>query len=253
MKRFVSVGTLVLALAACGGGGSGSGDTEPAASTVAPSTTVAGMECTSAAASRDVGVEVELFPPCVEGWASAQDSSYLATCGDCESVLLLHWVDAQWKVALTCNQYEMLSVGACSSPTSSPSWPAVVEAGATVPALDVACRIWEANTRPENIVSGGCFGPPSSLRYDDIPRCDSPLSPEGDFPIYICSKGKVVKSVQAALRAEGYSLTADSYFGVDTLKALISYQKAKTLPVDGTITFDVLVNLGIADPSEGDY
>ena len=53
------------------------------------------------------------------------------------------------------------------------------------------------------------------------------------WPRYGCKPAARVKRVQLMLRSLGYSVDADSYFGMDTVKALKKFQSDKGLSTDG--------------------
>lgn len=232
--------------------GCGSGE-EVLDATTTTAAAPAGPVCTGEAARTGTGVEMILVGDCVDGWAVAVDAAYAAECGDCESQLLLRWQEAAWKVAYNCNAYAPLSEGSCVTAKASADWPIAVAIAPGFPDLDTACRIWDANTQPEFVVSAGCFGDADDLRYDDIPPCPTPLQRESEVPIRICQKGATIRAVQRALKDHGASLSVDGEFGPGTLEALIDYQKEIGLPVTGVIDDDVLINLGLAEIPEGDY
>lgn len=53
------------------------------------------------------------------------------------------------------------------------------------------------------------------------------------WPQYGCKPAKRVKKIQLMLRKLGYSMKADGYFGMDTKKALMKFQKSKKIKADG--------------------
>ena len=230
------VTALGIGLAGCASE-AGTKDTAPY---VNSSTTVAEFspeKCAAGIASRDIGTPIELFEPCVNGWATGQETAYMEECRDCESVLLLHFVDGVWRIAFNCNQYADLLSG-CTPP--EPDGITNIEDGANLPSLETACRIWDYYTWSENIVSGGCFGPPRDLRYDEIPRCGLPYRVETYYPIYLCQKGETIRAVQGALKKRGHSLSVDGEFGPGTLRALIAFQIGAGMPINGAIDLDLI-------------
>ena len=71
------------------------------------------------------------------------------------------------------------------------------------------------------------------------------------WPRYGCKPEARVKRIQLMLRALGYSVDADSYFGMDTVDALKAFQSDKGLDTDGVAgpsTIKALINAyGLVD------
>ncbi len=55
------------------------------------------------------------------------------------------------------------------------------------------------------------------------------------WPQYGCKPAARVRKVQAMLRGVGYKLTVDGYFGMETKKAVLAFQKAHGLVADGIV------------------
>lgn len=56
-----------------------------------------------------------------------------------------------------------------------------------------------------------------------------------DFPVGICDSGPNVRAVQERLRAFGYDVKADGFFGPDTQEAVILFQRSRRIVVDGFV------------------
>lgn len=55
------------------------------------------------------------------------------------------------------------------------------------------------------------------------------------YPIRLCNKGDDVKTIQAALRYAGHSISVDGYFGPNTQRAVLTFQRQHGLTVDGLV------------------
>ena len=87
------------------------------------------------------------------------------------------------------------------------------------------------------------------------------------YPVRLCDKGDDVKTIQAALRFDGHSVSVDGYFGPKTQSAVLSFQRQHGLTVDGLVgprtwrAMNILMyasgtdadGSGLVDPDESEY
>jgi len=78
---------------------------------------------------------------------------------------------------------------------------------------------------------------PSTVGADDGDGPEDAACPEytmnDELPLMLCDSGIVVRSMQEGLTRAGHPVDADSFFGPSTRDAVIAFQTAQGLEVDG--------------------
>jgi len=115
----------------------------------------------------------------------------------------------------------------------------VVDLGAAVPTVaDAGCVAGTTATidrlgRPAPAPAPSTTAPAPSTTAAPAP-CTYVAATDA-FPLRRCDKGAAVRAVQEQLRAHGYDLDADGYFGPATEAAVRDFQSAHGLEVDGLV------------------
>jgi len=253
LKRFVPVVVLLL-LASCGGNGSASDTTlagapsssvAPAASTTTmpvlfnPESGEKAIDCDSKAVGASYGEKVKL-EFCTTTWAMGDTDQDTWNCPKegCAQTRLYHLVDDKWTSPAICRRDKPLTRFAlsCYVPNAGPA------TLAEIPPKDVACIIWQANKSLTFVEETGCTPSKADINVSLSTECTGYFAAVA-LPLEKCDTGGAVTVAQKQLRAAGYSVSVDGYFGPALAKAVYAFQGAKGLQQLGIIdsaTWDAL-------------
>ena len=252
LKRFVPV--VLLILTACGGSSSSSNATDPSVVATpttlpAPTTTVAeifnpasgeqAVTCDSKAVGASYGEKVKL-EFCTETWAMGDTDQDRWNCPKegCEQTRLYHRVDTKWTSTVICSRDKPLTRFAlsCYVPNAGPA------TLAEIPPKDVACIIWPTNKSLTYVKETGCTPSKADINLSLSAECTGYFAAVS-LPLEKCDTGGAVTVMQKQLRAAGYSVSVDGYFGPALAKAVYAFQGEKGLQQLGIIdsaTWDAL-------------
>jgi hypothetical protein len=251
LKRLVPIALLILT--ACGGSSSSSDAAAgaPSTSTVVTvtSTTVPAIfnpasgekavECDNKAVGASYGEKVKL-EFCTETWAMGDTDQDTWNCPKegCAQTRLYHLVDAKWTSPAICRRDKPLTQFAlsCYVPNAGPA------TLAEIPPKDVACIIWQANKSLTYVAETGCTPSKAEINASLSTECTGYFAAVS-LPLEKCDTGSAVTVMQKQLRAAGYSVSVDGYFGPALAKAVYAFQGEKSLQQLGIIdsaTWDAL-------------
>ncbi|MFM8626515.1 MAG: peptidoglycan-binding domain-containing protein [Actinomycetota bacterium] len=112
-----------------------------------------------------------------------------------------------------------------------------VATDADLPPANIACKIWPENSALRWIDETGCPLDESVIEAAINTKCES-WTPNEQLPLEPCDSGPMVKKMQRALRAKGYSVDIDGFNGPGTVKALARFQSDAGLQRSGIVDKD---------------
>ena len=113
---------------------------------------------------------------------------------------------------------------------------------AEIPPKDVACIIWQTNKSLTFVEETGCTPSKAEINVSLSTECTGYFAAVA-LPLEKCDTGGAVTVAQKQLRAAGYSVSVDGYFGPALAKAVYAFQGTKGLQQLGIIdsaTWDAL-------------
>lgn len=252
LKRLVPV--VLLILTACGGSSSSSNATDASVAVTsttipAPTTTVpeifnpasgeTAVECDNKAVGASYGEKVKL-EFCTTTWAMGDTDQDTWNCPKegCAQTRLYHLVGDKWTSPSICRRDKPLTRFAlsCYVPNAGPA------TLAEIPPKDVACIIWQANKSLSFVEETGCTPSKAEINVSLSTECTGYFAAVA-LPLEKCDTGGAVTVAQKQLRAAGYSVSVDGYFGPAMAKAVYAFQGKKGLQQLGIIdsaTWDAL-------------
>ena len=247
MKKLLICVFVVAGLSSCGQ--KSSSDTTAVAAPVATTTTVAAattttvtskfnpasgektIECDNKAIGAIYGEKLKL-EKCTATWAVGDTDQDRWNCPKvgCDQTRLFHLVDGKWSTTAICYRNQPLTRYAikCYIPNAG---------GATlaeIPPSDVACNIWAANRELAFVEETGCTPSESDIQASLAGECTGYFTAV-KLPIEKCDQGPLVSALQKKLRAAGYDVDIDGYFGPGMAKAVYKFQSDKGLAKMGFI------------------
>ncbi len=101
-------------------------------------------------------------------------------------------------------------------------------------------KLWNKNNPNDRIAEDGSYGPQTGSKLNHTLADGFEIAPWDDQPrvLRLCRplmQGSDVRRLQEALKAAGYAVEADGYFGAKTTKIVKEYQTAQGLTVDGIV------------------
>ena len=243
-KRLLPIALLILT--ACSGS-SVSTDTTiasvAAASTIIPltTTTVAdifnpasgekAIECNNKAVGASYGEKVKL-EFCTATWAMGDTDQDTWNCPKegCAQTRLYHLVGDKWISPVICRRDKPLTRFAlsCYVPNAGPA------TLAEIPPRDVACIIWQTNKSLTYVEETGCTPSKAEINVSLSTECTGYFAAVS-LPLEKCDTGSAVTVMQKQLRAAGYTVSVDGYFGPAMAKAVYAFQGKKSLQQLGII------------------
>ena len=156
----------------------------------------------------------------------------------CEQTRLYHRVDTKWTSPAICSRDKPLTRFAlsCYVPNAGPA------TLAEIPPKDVACIIWPTNKSLTYVKETGCTPSKADINLSLSAECTGYFAAVS-LPLEKCDTGGAVTVMQKQLRAAGYSVSVDGYFGPALAKAVYAFQGEKGLQQLGIIdsaTWDAL-------------
>jgi len=246
LKRLVPLALLFLA--ACGGS-SASSDSTNASVAATTTTTVAAVttttvveifnpasgekavKCDNKAVGASYGEKVKL-EFCTATWAMGDTDQDTWNCPKegCEQTRLYHLVGDKWTSPAICRRDKPLTRFAlsCYIPNAGPA------TLAEIPPKDVACIIWQANKSLTFVEETGCTPSKAEINISLSTECTGYFAAVS-LPLEKCDTGGAVTMMQKQLRAAGYSVSVDGYFGPALAKAVYAFQGKKGLQQLGII------------------
>jgi hypothetical protein len=148
----------------------------------------------------------------------------------CEQTRLYHLADGKWSTTAICHRNKPLTQYAlnCYIPNAGPA------TLAEIPPSDVACQIWITNRALKYVEETGCTPSKADIEAGLRGECTGYFQAVA-LPFEKCDQGPLITDMQKLLRAEGYSVSVDGYFGPAMAMAVYKYQQKKALQVMGFI------------------
>ena len=244
LKRLLPV--VLLFLTACGGSSVSSDSTSAnaiATSTTlfTPITTIAeifnpasgeeAIECDNKIVGASYGEKVKL-EFCTTTWAMGDTDQDTWNCPKegCAQTRLYRLVGEQWTSPAICRRDKPLTRFAlsCYVPNAGPA------TLAEIPPKDVACIIWQTNKSLTYVEETGCTPSKAEINVSLSTECTGYFAAVS-LPLEKCDTGGAVTVMQRQLRAAGYSVSIDGYFGPAMAKAVYAFQGKKSLQQLGII------------------
>ena len=243
-KRLLPIALLILT--ACSGS-SVSTDTTiasiAASSTTTPATTTTvpeifnpasgekAIECNNKAVGASYGEKVKL-EFCTTTWAMGDTDQDTWNCPKegCAQTRLYRLVGDKWISPIICRRDKPLTRFAlsCYVPNAGPA------TLAEIPPRDVACIIWQTNKSLTYVEETGCTPSKAEINVSLSTECTGYFAAVS-LPLEKCDTGGAVTVAQKQLRAAGYSVSVDGYFGPAMAKAVYAFQGKKSLQQLGII------------------
>ena len=243
-KRLLPIALLILT--ACSGS-SISTDTTiasiAASSTTTPATTTTvpeifnpasgekAIECNNKAVGASYGEKVKL-EFCTTTWAMGDTDQDTWNCPKegCAQTRLYRLVGDKWISPIICRRDKPLTRFAlsCYVPNAGPA------TLAEIPPRDVACIIWQTNKSLTYVEETGCTPSKAEINVSLSTECTGYFAAVS-LPLEKCDTGGAVTVAQKQLRAAGYSVSVDGYFGPAMAKAVYAFQGKKSLQQLGII------------------
>ena len=243
-KRLLPIALLILT--ACSGS-SISTDTTiasiAASSTTIPATTTTvpeifnpasgekAIECNNKAVGASYGEKVKL-EFCTTTWAMGDTDQDTWNCPKegCAQTRLYHLVGDKWISPVICRRDKPLTRFAlsCYVPNAGPA------TLAEIPPRDVACIIWQTNKSLTYVEETGCTPSKAEINVSLSTECTGYFAAVS-LPLEKCDTGSAVTVMQRQLRAAGYTVSVDGYFGPAMAKAVYAFQGKKSLQQLGII------------------
>jgi len=244
LKRLLPIA--LLALTACSGS-SVSTDTTIAIIATSPTTIPAitttvpdifnpasgekAIECDNKAVGASYGEKVKL-EFCTATWAMGDTDQDTWNCPKegCAQTRLYRLVGDKWTSPVICRRDKPLTRFAlsCYVPNAGPA------TLAEIPPKDVACIIWQANKSLTFVEETGCTPSKAEINVSLSTECTGYFAAVA-LPLEKCDTGGAVTVAQKQLRAAGYTVSVDGYFGPAMAKAVYAFQGKKSLQQLGII------------------
>jgi len=197
------------------------------------------VTCNNKAVGASYGEKVKL-EFCTATWAMGDTDQDTWNCPKegCEQTRLYHLVGDKWTSTAICRRDKPLTQFAlnCYIPNAGPA------TLAEIPPKDVACIIWQTNKSLPYVEETGCTPSKADINVSLSMECTGYFAAVS-LPLEKCDTGDAVKVMQKQLRAAGYSVSVDGYFGPAMAKAVYAFQGKKSLQQLGIInsaTWDAL-------------
>ncbi len=120
-----------------------------------------------------------------------------------------------------------LALTACGSGSDSTATSTTTATTIAVAATTTLAAAPTATTTTTPVPSTAATAPPST-------ECPT-FNEQPELPVRLCDKGAKVTEVQQALVDQGAEIVVDGYFGAQTNVAVIEFQAANGLVVDGVV------------------
>ena len=168
---------------------------------------------------------------CTATWATGNTDRDTWNCpkAGCRQISLFHLTDT-WRKTVVCDATQPLTYwkGSCYREDMTS-----VQA-TDVPPPSIQCKIWPANTDFNFITVTGCDATKDVIAAATTGECTH-WSENFILPLVKCDSGKGVKLAQGVLKAAGYAVQVDGYFGPGTAKAVYAFQKKQNIKQTGMI------------------
>ena len=189
------------------------------------------IKCDNKAVGASYGEKVKL-EFCTATWAMGDTDQDSWNCPKegCEQTRLYHLVGDKWTSPAICRRDKPLTRFAlsCYIPNAGPA------TLAEIPPKDVACIIWQANKALTFVEETGCTPSKAEINISLSTECTGYFAAVS-LPLEKCDNGGAVTVMQKQLRAAGYSVSVDGYFGPALAKAVYAFQGKKGLQQLGII------------------
>jgi len=197
------------------------------------------VKCDNKAVGASYGEKVKL-EFCTTTWAMGDTDQDTWNCPKegCEQTRLYRLVGDKWTSPAICRRDKPLTRFAlsCYVPNAGPA------TLAEIPPKDVACIIWQTNKSLTYVEETGCTPSKAEVNASLSTKCTGYFAAVS-LPLEKCDTGDAVKVMQKQLRAAGYTVSIDGYFGPAMAKAVYAFQGKKNLQQLGIInsaTWDAL-------------
>lgn len=189
------------------------------------------ITCDNKAIGASFGEKLRL-EKCTDTWAMGDTDVDTWNCPKtgCEQTRLYHLADGKWSTTAICRRDKPLTQYAlnCYIPNAGPA------TLAQIPPSDVACQIWITNRALKYVEETGCTPSKADIEAALKGECTGYFQAVA-LPFEKCDQGPLITEMQKLLRAEGYSVSVDGYFGPAMAMAVYKYQQKKQLAVMGFI------------------
>jgi hypothetical protein len=189
------------------------------------------VECNNKAVGASYGEKVKL-EFCTATWAMGDTDQDTWNCPKegCEQTRLYHLVGDKWTSPAICSRDKPLTRFAlsCYIPNAGPA------TLAEIPPKDIACIIWQTNKSLTYVEETGCTPSKAEINISLSTECTGYFAAVS-LPLEKCDTGGAVKVMQKQLRAAGFSVSVDGYFGPAMAKAVYAFQGKKSLQQLGII------------------
>ena len=225
----VSTDTTIASIAA-------SSTTTPATTTTVPeifnpASGEKAIECNNKAVGASYGEKVKL-EFCTTTWAMGDTDQDTWNCPKegCAQTRLYRLVGDKWISPIICRRDKPLTRFAlsCYVPNAGPA------TLAEIPPRDVACIIWQTNKSLTYVEETGCTPSKAEVNVSLSTECTGYFAAVS-LPLEKCDTGGAVTVMQKQLRAAGYTVSVDGYFGPAMAKAVYAFQGKKSLQQLGII------------------
>jgi len=167
---------------------------------------------------------------CTETWALGLFDRDTWNCDSdgCDDTRVFHLENGAWVKKATCYLDAPLTPARrrCYIPDVG------VATDADLPPANIACKIWPENSALKWIDETGCPLDEQVIEQTIATKCET-WTPNEQLPLEPCDSGPMVKKLQRALRAKGYSVDIDGFNGPGTVKSLAKFQSDSGLKRTG--------------------
>jgi Putative peptidoglycan binding domain len=189
------------------------------------------IECDNKAVGASYGEKVKL-EFCTTTWAMGDTDQDTWNCPKegCAQTRLYRLVGDKWTSPVICRRDKPLTRFAlsCYVPNAGPA------TLAEIPPRDVACIIWQTNKSLTFVEETGCTPSKAEINASLSTECTGYFA-DVTLPLEKCDTGGAVTVMQKQLRAAGYTVSVDGYFGPAMAKAVYAFQGKKSLQQLGII------------------
>jgi hypothetical protein len=159
--------------------------------------------------------EESIFWDCSHGWLTAISDN----CGECEGVSVYRRSNGTWKHSTTCHNYHLSDFCRESGPPQK-----------------IMCVLWSNDRILAALSVTGCNASKEDINRVVNSQCEYWWDPSRFWlPEGNCIYGWKVKHFQEMLVKLGYETNTDGYFGVNSARAVLRYQKDHNLKLTASL------------------
>lgn len=185
---------------------------------------------------------------CTDTWATGLKDRDTWNCPSegCTSVDIFHLVNGTWTITATCYK-------------ERPIFPRLrwcytglrVSTDGDLPGAKVSCKLWDSNSSLRYVWMTGCPPRDIDVRTALARNCKGSWTHNEYLPFETCDSGWVVKRAQKYLKAQGFKVDVDGFYGSAVTKVIAAYQEKNNIVKTGVLDINTWKSITSVKPPAG--